>query len=174
MKLDIQELQMLDMLLKKTAHFINSDFKFNLVIYYKSSFWSGDFINLKEKPKHSNVNEILSNKDNSTHFCITENFINEGPINSVFFTPSKFIKDALSIDISNYTDITEASLYALLDFFVKKVKENDFSELVNLSRFKFEPFLHNAFNLETKLKFPFIRLNAYDSYEVISIIATKE
>ena len=52
MLLTIKELQMLDLLLKKSGNIINrnnsndQELNLNLIISYNSSLWSGDFINL--------------------------------------------------------------------------------------------------------------------------------
>lgn len=156
MKLSVKELQMLDLLLKKTANVLNNkpsntqELKFNLIISYNSSFWSGDFIILNK----SFIEEKFIDYDNWIEVNTTAS--------------SSLIKLIPDFSFSRYSYIEEDSLHLLLESLIHCVKKADLTTL------NFMTLLYNPINLETGFKLPFINLDSNQEYEVVSIKVTKE
>ncbi|NGT54766.1 hypothetical protein G6Y98_02750 [Clostridium perfringens] len=156
MLLTIKELQMLDLLLKKSGNIINrnnsndKELNLNLIISYNSSLWSGDFINLNG----SYIEEKYIDSDN---------WIETKCLNS-----SDLIKLIPEFKFSRYKYIEEDSLHLLLHPLIYHIKKAD------LTDFKLKPFFYNAVNIENGLKIPFIALDYDKKYEVVSIKSTKD
>ncbi len=156
MFLTIKELQMLDLLLKKSANVINANkpnkqkLKLNLIISYDSSFWSGDFINLNG----SYIEEKYIDSDN---------YIETKSIYS-----SDLMKLVPELNFSRYKYISENSVHLLLYPLITSIQKT------NLNDLKLKPFFYNAINLENGLKIPFIALDYNQKFEVVSIKTTIE
>lgn len=156
MLLTIKELQMLDLLLKKSSNVINynksknQNLKFNLIISYNSSFWSGDFILL-----------------NGTY--IEEKYIDsDNYIETRYIHPSDLVALVPGLNFSRYKHIEEDSVHLLLYPLIASIKK------ANLNDLKLKPFFYNAINLENGLKIPFIALDYNQKFEVVSIKTTIE
>lgn len=152
MKLNLKQLQALEILLQKLNHnynYVSDDEQLSLVININNSLWKGNLI----KYDRSYVSNFYIDYD--------------GWIESYSYNQSQiFSIPAESFNARKYENIKLESMYLLISELIPIVREIS-TFLIDLN-----PVLYNAVNLTNNLTLPFLLLNPTDEFEIVSIVSS--